>query len=102
MHISGRKREAESRRRRAGEEQAARVTVLLARAVRLVGDSRWATDVSGYDKKPVSRDVGSRSQAAVRSRGCFSGWIASFNSEASAVGILGTAWVIGIPGTRDC
>ena len=34
---------------RAGEEQAAGVTVLLARAVRLVGDSRSAT-ARGYNK----------------------------------------------------
>jgi len=42
MNISQRKREADGRSRRAGEEQAAGVTVLLARAVRLAGVSRSA------------------------------------------------------------
>ena len=52
MHISGRKREAEGRRRRAGEEQAAGVTVLLARAVRLAGASRSA-NAGGYNKNTI-------------------------------------------------
>jgi len=43
-----------SRRRRAGEDQAAGVTVKLARAVRLAGASRLATAGLGYDNKPVA------------------------------------------------
>ena len=69
MHISGRKYEAEGRRRRAGEEQAAGVTVLLARAVRLAGASRSVTVGHGYDNKPVSRGVGPRYQTSMRTRG---------------------------------
>ena len=42
--------------RRAGEEEAAGVTVLLARAVRLAGASRSAIARYGYDNKPVRRD----------------------------------------------
>jgi len=51
MNISQRKREADGRSRRAGEEQAAGVTVLLARAVRLAGASRSAT--AEACKKPL-------------------------------------------------
>ena len=40
MHISQRKREAEDHTRRAGENDAAGVTMELARAVRLGGASR--------------------------------------------------------------
>jgi hypothetical protein len=44
----------------AGENQAAGVTVLLARAVRLAGVSRSATAGYGYDNKPVTCGVGPR------------------------------------------
>ena len=57
------------RSRRAGEEQAAGVTVELARAVRLVGASRSACAGHGYDNKPVSCGVGPRCQAAMKSHG---------------------------------
>jgi len=67
MNISQRKREADGRSRRAGEEQAAGVTVLLARAVRLAGVSWSVTAGPGYDNKPVTCGVGPRCQAAMRS-----------------------------------
>jgi len=45
------------------------MTANLARAVRLAGASRLATDGPGYDNQPVNRGVGPRYQAAMRSRG---------------------------------
>ena len=57
------------RSRRAGEDKAAGVTVLMARAVRLAGASRSATGGSGYYNKSMSCGVGSRCQAVKRSHG---------------------------------
>jgi hypothetical protein len=51
MHISGRKQEGKGRRR-AEEDQAAGVTVLLARAVRLEGVSRSVAGL-GYHKNKL-------------------------------------------------
>ena len=52
MRISRRKLEAEAVAGGTGEEQAAGVTVVLARAVRLIGDSQSAT-VWGYNKNTM-------------------------------------------------
>jgi hypothetical protein len=68
MNISQRKREADGRSRRAGEEQAAGVTVLLARAVRLAGVSRSAQP-TWLRQQTRGRGVGPRCQAAMGSRG---------------------------------
>ena len=57
------------RRRRAGEEESAGVTALLARAVRLAGGSRSAPAGPGYDDQPVNHSVGPRCQAVIRSHG---------------------------------
>jgi len=45
------------RRRRAGEDEAAGVTVQLARAVRHVGVSRSVTASTGYDKKHLNLGI---------------------------------------------
>jgi len=50
MHISGRKTEAKAVARRAGEEEAAGLTVKLARTMRLVGVSRSADAVERHKK----------------------------------------------------
>ena len=57
MHISGEETGGRSRCWRAGDEQAAGVTVKLAGAVRLVGVSRSAP-AEGYDKNTTRAALG--------------------------------------------
>ena len=67
----------------------------------MAGVSRLVTAGPGYDNKPVARVVGPRCQGAMRSRGAVQqAGSASFNSEAAAVGIRGTAGAVGTPGAE--
>jgi hypothetical protein len=74
--------------------------VELARTVRLAGGSRSVPAGPDYDNKPVSRSVGPRSSSHEITWSDSTAGSATFNSEAAAEGIRGTAGVVGIPGAE--